>query len=108
MKLALYQDGAAARVGVVAGDEITPTRFTGSMIDLISGWGAAAPELKAASQSGKRAPLSTVRLLAPVQRPGKIFAIGLNYADHIAETGMEAPKNQVWFTKAVTSVNGPH
>ena len=33
-------------------------------------------------------PLSAVKLEAPVQRPGKIFAIGLNYADHIAESKM--------------------
>jgi 2-keto-4-pentenoate hydratase/2-oxohepta-3-ene-1,7-dioic acid hydratase in catechol pathway len=48
-----------------------------------------------------------VKLEAPVQRPGKIFAIGLNYADHIAESKMETPQRQVWFTKAQTSVNGP-
>jgi 2-keto-4-pentenoate hydratase/2-oxohepta-3-ene-1,7-dioic acid hydratase in catechol pathway len=48
-----------------------------------------------------------VQLLAPVRRPGKIFAIGLNYADHIVESGMAKPTEQIWFTKAVTSVNGP-
>jgi 2-keto-4-pentenoate hydratase/2-oxohepta-3-ene-1,7-dioic acid hydratase in catechol pathway len=35
------------------------------------------------------------------------MAIGLNYADHIAESGMEAPKEQVWFSKAATAANGP-
>ena len=58
-------------------------------------------------RSGKRIPLSSVRLLAPIQRPGKIFAIGLNYADHIAESKVETPPHQVWFTKAVTAINGP-
>jgi 2-keto-4-pentenoate hydratase/2-oxohepta-3-ene-1,7-dioic acid hydratase in catechol pathway len=49
-----------------------------------------------------------VRLLAaPVMRPGEIFAIGLNYADHIAESGLGTPEQQLWFTKAVTSVNAP-
>jgi 2-keto-4-pentenoate hydratase/2-oxohepta-3-ene-1,7-dioic acid hydratase in catechol pathway len=56
---------------------------------------------------GCRRPLAEVRLCAPVLRPGKIFAIGLNYADHIAESGIEPPKRQVWFTKAQTAVNGP-
>jgi 2-keto-4-pentenoate hydratase/2-oxohepta-3-ene-1,7-dioic acid hydratase in catechol pathway len=42
-----------------------------------------------------------------VQRPGKVFAIGLNYADHIAESGQPTPTEQVWFTKAVTSINAP-
>ena len=52
--------------------------------------------------------LKTVRLLAPVQRPGKIMAIGLNYADHIAESDMAVPERQIWFSKSVTAVNGPY
>ena len=53
-------------------------------------------------------PLAEVRLHAPIRRPGKIMAIGLNYADHIAESGMETPTHQVWFSKMPTSVNGPY
>ncbi len=45
--------------------------------------------------------LEEVRLLAPVQ-PRKFLAIGLNYADHIAESGMEAPQYPVFFNKQVT------
>jgi 2-keto-4-pentenoate hydratase/2-oxohepta-3-ene-1,7-dioic acid hydratase in catechol pathway len=52
--------------------------------------------------------LKETRLLAPVARPGKVMAIGLNYADHIRETGQKMPPNQIWFTKAVTSINGPY
>jgi ureidoglycolate lyase len=52
--------------------------------------------------------LGDVKLRAPVSRPGKILAIGLNYADHIAETGREAPKEQVWFMKASSSTSGPY
>ena len=52
--------------------------------------------------------LDDVTLLAPVARPGKIFAVGLNYRDHIEESNMEVPERQVWFTKAVTSINGPY
>ncbi len=51
-------------------------------------------------------PLDKVRLLAPV-RPRKFLAIGLNYADHIAESGMEAPQYPVFFNKQVTCVAGP-
>ena len=51
-------------------------------------------------------PLDEVRLLAPV-RPRKFLAIGLNYADHIAESGMEAPQFPVFFNKQVTCVVGP-
>ena len=50
--------------------------------------------------------LEDVRLLAPVL-PRKFLAIGLNYADHIAESGMEAPEFPVFFNKQVTCVVGP-
>ena len=54
----------------------------------------------------ERHPLEAVRLLAPVQ-PRKFLAIGLNYADHIAESGMEAPQFPVFFNKQITCVVGP-
>ena len=47
-----------------------------------------------------------VRLLAPVV-PRKFLAIGLNYPDHIAESGMEAPQFPVFFNKQVSCVVGP-
>jgi 2-keto-4-pentenoate hydratase/2-oxohepta-3-ene-1,7-dioic acid hydratase in catechol pathway len=53
-----------------------------------------------------RHPLEDVRLLAPVA-PRKYLAIGLNYADHIAESGMEAPQFPVFFNKQVSCVVGP-
>jgi 2-keto-4-pentenoate hydratase/2-oxohepta-3-ene-1,7-dioic acid hydratase in catechol pathway len=56
--------------------------------------------------AGERHPLEQVRLLAPVQ-PRKFLGIGLNYADHIAESGMEAPEFPVFFNKQVTCVVGP-
>jgi 2-keto-4-pentenoate hydratase/2-oxohepta-3-ene-1,7-dioic acid hydratase in catechol pathway len=57
-------------------------------------------------EQGDRYPLGEVGLLAPVQ-PRKFLAIGLNYADHIAESGMEAPEFPVFFNKQVTCVVGP-
>ena len=55
----------------------------------------------------ERHALDEIRLLAPVQ-PRKFMAIGLNYADHIAESGMEAPEYPVFFNKQVTCVVGPY
>ena len=55
---------------------------------------------------GQHRPLEDVRLLAPVV-PRKYLAIGLNYADHITECGMEAPQFPVFFNKQVTCVVGP-
>lgn len=105
MKLARYDAGAGPRTGVIIDD--TVIAIDGEMTDLIARWGDVARDIEGAVKSGERTPLSAVRLLAPVARPGKVFAIGLNYADHIAESKVETPPHQVWFTKAVTSVNGP-
>ena len=46
-------------------------------------------------------------LLAPVPRPAQIFAIGLNYADHAAEAGLDVPENPLVFTKFPSSLTGP-
>jgi 2-keto-4-pentenoate hydratase/2-oxohepta-3-ene-1,7-dioic acid hydratase in catechol pathway len=52
--------------------------------------------------------LSDVHLLAPIPRPGKIIAVGLNYMDHAIETKMEIPTSPVIFAKFSTSVTGPY
>jgi 2-keto-4-pentenoate hydratase/2-oxohepta-3-ene-1,7-dioic acid hydratase in catechol pathway len=107
VKLARFDAGAGPRIGAVQGDFVVDAGFDGAMLDLIRYWDERKSGVEAASASGERRPLSSVRLLAPIPRPGKIFAIGLNYADHIEESGAETPPHQVWFTKAGTSINGP-
>ena len=47
------------------------------------------------------------RLGPPVTRPVQVFAIGLNYADHASETGMELPEQPMVFTKWTSSLAGP-
>jgi 2-keto-4-pentenoate hydratase/2-oxohepta-3-ene-1,7-dioic acid hydratase in catechol pathway len=108
MKLATYTANGQTRTGIVVGDRIVDSGLNGTMMDLIREWDRQRPslEVKAAAEGGM--PLSSVKLEAPIQRPGKIFAIGLNYADHIEESKMETPQRQVWFTKAQTSVNAPN
>lgn len=108
MKLATYTTAEGTRTGIVVGDTIIDSGVPGTMIDLIRDWDNLRPALEARAAGGGGVPLASVRLEAPVQRPGKIFAIGLNYADHIAESNMGSPERQVWFTKAQTSVNGPY
>jgi 2-keto-4-pentenoate hydratase/2-oxohepta-3-ene-1,7-dioic acid hydratase in catechol pathway len=107
MKLAAYDHGAGPRVGVIVGDTVVDAGVQGGLIDTIADWDRARPAIEARVNIGQALPLSAVRLLPPIARPGKIFAIGLNYADHIEESKAETPKHQVWFTKAVTSINGP-
>ena len=52
--------------------------------------------------------LAKVRVGAPLARPGNIIAIGLNYADHAREAGMEIPKEPIVFIKAPSSYCGPN
>ncbi|WP_111709610.1 fumarylacetoacetate hydrolase family protein [Lutibacter citreus] len=49
----------------------------------------------------------SVRLGAPLTRPSKIVCIGLNYAQHAAEAGMDVPKEPVLFFKATSAIVGP-
>src|SRR5665213_2849175 len=46
--------------------------------------------------------------LGPVVRPQQVFAIGLNYRQHAAESGLEVPKEPMVFTKFASSVCGPN
>jgi 2-keto-4-pentenoate hydratase/2-oxohepta-3-ene-1,7-dioic acid hydratase in catechol pathway len=58
-------------------------------------------------KSGRVVNLEDARLRAPVPRPGKIIAIGLNYRDHAAETKMPVPTSPIVFSKFQTSIIGP-
>jgi 2-keto-4-pentenoate hydratase/2-oxohepta-3-ene-1,7-dioic acid hydratase in catechol pathway len=57
--------------------------------------------------AGTRVSLDDVELLSPVRRPGKIIAIGLNYADHAGESAMELPKAPLIFSKPSSAIVGP-
>ncbi|MDG1761077.1 MAG: fumarylacetoacetate hydrolase family protein [Flavobacteriaceae bacterium] len=48
-----------------------------------------------------------VRIGAPLLRPSKIVCVGLNYAQHAAESGMDVPEEPVLFFKASSAVTGP-
>jgi len=108
MQLCTYQRADGPRVGVIADGLCFDAGYDGAMTDLIRDWPAARRGVDQAVAAGTGTPLAQVRLLAPILRPGKIFAIGLNYADHIEESKVATPEHQVWFTKGVTSVNGPY
>jgi 2,4-didehydro-3-deoxy-L-rhamnonate hydrolase len=49
-----------------------------------------------------------IRFGAPVARPSKIVCIGLNYAKHAAESGMQVPTEPVVFFKSTTALCGPN
>jgi 2,4-didehydro-3-deoxy-L-rhamnonate hydrolase len=51
---------------------------------------------------------SSIRLGPPISRPSKIICIGVNYREHVAESGAQAPREPVVFMKATSSLIGPN
>jgi 2-keto-4-pentenoate hydratase/2-oxohepta-3-ene-1,7-dioic acid hydratase in catechol pathway len=100
-------------VGVVEGEEIVDlttamTPAPRDMTELLTGGFPALAHAAAAAQStSRRIPLDAAILEAPV-RPRTFFAIGLNYADHVAESGLDTPTRPTVFLKASSCVVGPH
>jgi acylpyruvate hydrolase len=52
-------------------------------------------------------PLDELRYRPVVPNPGKVICVGLNYLEHIRETGRETPEYPVLFTKFANSLTGP-
>lgn len=85
-----------------------------SMLSLIEAGGEALAVITSLTQKAQGTPLSQVRLHAPIPRPRKnVFCVGWNYLEHYAEgerirkSGEDLPRHPVFFSKAVTAVNGP-
>jgi acylpyruvate hydrolase len=53
------------------------------------------------------APVSSVRLRPPIPAPAKIICVGLNYADHAREQGIEPPSRPIFFLKSINTIIGP-
>jgi 2-keto-4-pentenoate hydratase/2-oxohepta-3-ene-1,7-dioic acid hydratase in catechol pathway len=68
---------------------------------------AAAPALKALKVATLGGGIVNPKFLSPIVAPGKVMAIGLNYADHMRETKVNPPANPILFTKYNTSLSGP-
>lgn len=67
--------------------------------------------VRAALDAGELSPLEgagDLRIGSPVARPGSILGIGLNYAAHAEESGLDAPSSPVVFFKMPSTVSGPH
>ena len=102
MKLATFEaPGQSTPLsGLVQGDRITAFGGPDGVREALAGGRVPGP-------SGGGWPLADVRLLAPIPAPGTIYAIGLNYADHIAETGAARPGEPIVFVKVRGSVAPP-
>jgi 2-keto-4-pentenoate hydratase/2-oxohepta-3-ene-1,7-dioic acid hydratase in catechol pathway len=110
MKLVTFSHAGRTGVGVLLGEEIVDLAaaapdLPGEMCAFLE---AGAPALEAArGASSPRIPLAEATLESPILRPPKILAVGLNYADHVAESGAETPKYPVIFNKQSLSAHPP-
>jgi 2-keto-4-pentenoate hydratase/2-oxohepta-3-ene-1,7-dioic acid hydratase in catechol pathway len=113
MKLVRYaQPEGSPALGLVTAKGVVPIGrhvpdAPSDMIGLIAAWDRHKTSIAGLEAVADCLPLADVRLLSPIGRPGKILGIGLNYKDHIAESGLPTPANQLWFSKAATAISGP-
>jgi 2-keto-4-pentenoate hydratase/2-oxohepta-3-ene-1,7-dioic acid hydratase in catechol pathway len=112
MKLARYSQGSGMRMGLVIGDDVVDVARAvpdapGDIPALMRQWARFKPQLEHAAARTPDHALTDVRLLAPIARPGKVLAIGLNYKDHIEETGAKTPVFPVFFAKMPNAASGP-
>lgn len=116
MRLVSYAQDGRTRLGVEGPDRrILPAEGLGDGVPgtidaLLAGGDTALEALRAAVKGASREVTidpATVTLMAPVPRPGKVIAVGLNYFDHAREGGVEPPAEPMLFAKFPTSVVGP-
>jgi 2-keto-4-pentenoate hydratase/2-oxohepta-3-ene-1,7-dioic acid hydratase in catechol pathway len=105
MKLVTFTHLGSTRAGVLtaAGDIAD---IGEPMRDALAS-GALLEKARKALEAGTPIPAAEATIGAPVPRPGKVLAIGLNYRDHAEESGQPIPQRPVVFTKATTCIVGP-
>lgn len=118
MRLVSFIDEAGDRLGV----ELAPGRIwasrslgaglPGSMAELLTAGETALTALRSAAReataAGRPGEIDPSRVTAPVPRPGKIMAVGLNYRDHVEEQGgkVKIPERPMLFAKFPSAVIG--
>jgi acylpyruvate hydrolase len=114
MKLVTFTHNGNTRLGALrGGQEIVDLNQADSRLpaDILAFLEAGERALKLAGdaivQAKQTIPLTSVKLNAPIPRPGKILCIGLNYADHAAESGQPIPQFPVVFAKYGNTVISP-
>ena len=112
MKLVRFARDGTAAPGVVADDEVVPIMSFPTITSLIEAGEDGLDRVRGEiNSSSNRIKLSDAKLLAPIERPGKYLAIGMNYAKHLAEAdklGVARAAHQTWFNKQVTCISGPY
>jgi len=109
MKLARYGEKGREKPAIL--DNMGKLRDLSNIVDDIDGKTIAEgllSKLKEVDVSNLPSVAEWERVAEPVGNVGNFLCVGLNYSDHIKESGMETPKEPVLFLKAVSSITGPH
>jgi 2-keto-4-pentenoate hydratase/2-oxohepta-3-ene-1,7-dioic acid hydratase in catechol pathway len=115
MRLVTFRERAGGRTqpGIVIDDRVLPLdTIARDMLGFIEQGDRALEAARGMRDGAKSVPLGDVELCAPIEAPRRnIVCVGLNYAEHVAESksvaGADAPKYPVFFTKPPTCVIGP-
>jgi len=115
MKLITYQSANGPKLGALSNDQVidlcsVDSNLPTTMMDLLAageaGMTQAAAAIANADSAAHTQPVDQVTLLPPVLRPGKVIALGRNYAAHAKEGGAEPPDYPMLFHKTATSLIG--
>lgn len=111
MRFVTFQRHGVTEPGVVTGGSVVGLKAAGypTLLSVIEGGPEArrrVEEWLKKSPAEAAAPLTAVRLLAPIPRPPKIICVGLNYRDHALECGEAIPTVPTIFSKYPTAVIG--
>lgn len=112
MRFTTFQNGrlqglaiadAAGRLRGLTSDQ---AGYPGSLADLVGRGGDCLAEAGRSLEGAPELDRSSIRLLPPLPAPGKIVCVGLNYADHSAESGFEVPTYPTIFGRFASSLVG--
>ena len=116
MRLVTFQQGSELRPGILTSrdgrDVVVDLRgadasLPDSVLGILETGSDALAKAAAAAESANTAlDAAAVKLAAPIPNPGKILCIGLNYADHAAESGQPLPDYPIVFSKYSNTVIG--
>lgn len=111
MRLLRFEHEGRAVTGVRMGEDVVPVSALDLPEDPVA---LLAPEMRsratqaaASAPASARKPLSGLRLLMPIARPGKVICIGLNYALHAKEGNNPIPDYPAVFLRVQSSLVGP-
>ena len=113
MRLISFTESSSTRIGLLQGEhiidlsQVAPSLPNDMLSFLEAGDGAMLQAAQHTSTPGHYSTLEVV-IEAPLARPPKILAVGLNYRAHAEESNMDIPKHPMVFTKQATSANGPY